>query len=74
MLDTVGKCKRVVWAFTKTWIITAWYNQGKNEGGRLQEVGKECTCWATWWKESIWHSKNSWRQERLAEIEKSWKS
>ena len=28
-------------------IITAWYNRGKNEG--------ECTCWATWWKVSMWH-------------------
>jgi len=32
MLDTVGKCKRVVRAYAKTWITTAWYNRGKNEG------------------------------------------
>jgi len=44
MLDTVRKHKRVVRACAKTWIITAWYNRGKSEGGRLYEVGKECTC------------------------------
>jgi len=27
MLDTVGKCKRMVRACAKTWIITAWYNR-----------------------------------------------
>ena len=32
MLDTVGKCKRVVTACAKTWITTAWYNWRKNEG------------------------------------------
>jgi len=25
--------------------------------GRLHEVGKECTWWATWWRESMWQSK-----------------
>jgi len=29
----------------------------KEWGGRLLEVVKECTCWATWWMESMWHSK-----------------
>jgi len=32
MLDAVGKCKRVVRACAKIWIITAWYNREKNEG------------------------------------------
>jgi len=27
----------------------------------LHDVGRECTCWATWWKESMWHSKERWR-------------
>jgi len=69
MIDTVRKRKRVVRACAQTWIITAWYNSGKDWGGRLHEVGKECTCRATWWTESMWHSKkNSWRPERVAEI------
>ena len=28
----------------------------------LYEVGKKCTCWATWRKESMWHSK--WQVKR----------
>jgi len=72
MLDTVGKRKCVVRACAKTWIITAWCNWGKM-GGRLHKVGKECTCWATWWKH-VTLKKNNRRQQRVAEIEKSWKS
>jgi len=40
MLDTMRRRKGVVRACAKTWIITAWYNRGKNEGQRLHEVEK----------------------------------
>ena len=70
MLDTVGKCKRVVRACAKTWIITAWYNQEKNEGEGYMRKEKNLLSdlmkvYGTW--------KNSWRQERVAEIDKIWK-
>ena len=43
----------------------------KNEGEGYTMYRNECTCWAIWWKESMWHSKE---QERVAEIVNSWKS
>jgi len=40
MLDKVRKCKRVVRACAKTWITTAWYNWGKNEGEGYKRLEK----------------------------------
>ena len=59
----------VVRACAKTRIMI---HEGRMRGERLHEVGKECTCWATWWKEGT--QKNNWRQQKVAKIVKSWKS
>ena len=63
MLDTVRKIKHVVPACAKTWIITAWYNRRKNEPAERTDERKVGGT-----------RKNSWRQERVAEIVNSWKS
>jgi len=42
-----------------------WTRRERDEIRKLLGRGKECTCWATWWKESIWHSKedrNQWQK------------
>jgi len=52
MLDTVGKRKRVVMACAKTWIITAWYNWGKNQGESYKNKRWEKNAPAEWPDES----------------------
>ena len=38
--------------------------------GRSQEVGKECTCWATWWKTKVtWKSNERLRTEQAGKLE-----
>ena len=74
MLDTVRKCKCVVRACAKTEVITAWYDQGENEEEGYMRSEKNTP--AEWPDERkvCGTRKNSRRQDRVAEIEKSWKS
>jgi len=56
LLDTVRKCKHVVWLGHVLRHESLLHDiiEGKMMGkGRLYELGKECTCWASWWKESM---------------------
>jgi len=66
MLDTVGKCKRVVRACVKTWIITAWYNQPKNEGEGYRRQEKNAPT------EQPDERKVCGTQRNLAEDRKEW--
>jgi len=53
-LDTVRKFKREVVACAKKDVNHCCMIQLRKEWReRLQEVGKECTCWASWWKTEV---------------------
>jgi len=54
-----------------SWIITAWYNRGKNDGGGYTKWEKNARAESPEERKLCGTQKSGWRLERVAEIVKN---